>query len=92
MRINLLTVRLRLFGVDSLKERRSIVDSLIIRLRRNYNVSVAEVPTDERDLVVLVLANVSTDGAYADGVVERVLEQLQGSRDFYLEDHELEVF
>lgn len=91
MHIRLLEVRLRLYRVASIKERRSVVDGLIVRLRRQFNVSVAEVPAEDRDLVVLVLANVSSDGAYADGMMEEILERLGSSREFYLEDHRLEV-
>jgi hypothetical protein len=91
MHIRLLEVRLRLYRVASIKERRSVVDGLIGRLRRQFNVSVAEVPSDERDLVILAMANVSSDGAYADGMMEEILERLESSRDFYVEDHRLEV-
>ncbi len=91
MHIRLLEVRLRLYRVASIKERRSVIEGLIARLRRQFNVSVAEIPSDERDLVILALANVSSDGAYADGMIEEILERLGSSRDFYLEDHKLEV-
>lgn len=92
MHIRLLEVRLRLYRVANIKERRSVVDGLVARLRRQFNVSVAEIPSDERDLVVLAVANVSSDGAYADGMMEEILERLGSSREFYLEDHKLEVF
>jgi len=42
--------------------------------------------------VILALVNVSSDGAYAEGMMEEIVEKLQGSREFYLEDHKLEVF
>ncbi|HDI10920.1 MAG TPA: DUF503 domain-containing protein [Candidatus Acetothermia bacterium] len=92
MHVRLLEVRLRLYAVGSLKERRAVVNRLVAHLRRHFNVSIAEVPSQERDLVILALANVSSDGGYADGVMEEILERLQGSRDFFLEDHRLEVF
>lgn len=91
MHIRLLEVRLRLYRVESIKDRRAVVDGLIVRLRRQFNVSVAEIPSDERDLVILALANVSSDGAYADGMMEEILDRLGSSRDFYVEDHKLEV-
>ncbi|NOX44623.1 MAG: DUF503 domain-containing protein [Caldiserica bacterium] len=91
MHIRVLEVRLRLYRVANIKERRSVIEGLIVRLRRQFNVSVAEIPSDERDLVILALANVSSDGAYADGMMEEILERLGNSRDFYVEDHKLEV-
>lgn len=69
-----------------------MVEGLVARLRRQFNVSVAEIPSRERDLVILALVNVSSDGAYAEGMMEEIVEKLQGSREFYLEDHKLEVF
>ncbi|MCD6540887.1 DUF503 domain-containing protein [Candidatus Bipolaricaulota bacterium] len=92
MHIRLLEVRLRLYRVANIKERRSVVEGLVARLRRQFNVSVAEIPSQERDLVILALVNVSSDGAYAEGMMEEIVEKLQGSREFYLEDHKLEVF
>jgi len=92
MHIRLLEVRLRLYRVANIKERRSVVEGLVARLRRQFNVSVAEIPSQERDLVILALVNVSSDGAYAEGMMEEIVEKLQGSREFYLEDHRLEVF
>ena len=92
MHIRLLEVRLRLYRVANIKERRSVVEGLVARLRRQFNVSVAEIPSRERDLVILALVNVSSDGAYAEGMMEEIVEKLQGSREFYLEDHKLEVF
>ncbi len=91
MHVRLLEVRLRFYQVGSIKERRSVVDGLVSRIRRQFNVSVAEIPSEERDLVILVLANVSSDGAYADGMMSQILERLGSSREFYLEDHKLEV-
>jgi|GEM_PF-1607639 uncharacterized protein YlxP (DUF503 family) len=92
MHIRLLEVRLRLYRVSNIKERRSVVEGLVARLRRQFNVSVAEIPSQERDLVILALVNVSSDGAYAEGMMEEIVEKLQGAREFYLEDHRLEVF
>jgi len=92
MHIRLLEVRLRLYRVANIKERRSVVEGLVARLRRQFNVSVTEIPSQERDLVILALVNVSSDGAYAEGMMEEIVEKLQGSREFYLEDHRLEVF
>ena len=83
---------MRLYRVANIKERRSVVEGLVARLRRQFNVSVAEIPSQERDLVILALVNVSSDGAYAEGMMEEIVEKLQGSREFYLEDHKLEVF
>jgi len=91
MHVRLLEVRLRFYQLRSIKERRSVVDGLVSRIRRQFNVSVAEKPSGERDLVILVLANVSSDGAYADGMMAQILERLESSREFYLEDHRLEV-
>lgn len=74
MVIGLCEITLRLPGVLSLKAKRSLLKSLIARLRQRFNVSVAEV--DEHDkwqLSVIAVACVSTDSVQAHRLLEQVL-------------------
>jgi uncharacterized protein YlxP (DUF503 family) len=92
MAVGILRVSLRLFGVHTLKEKRAILEGLLVRLRREFNVSAAELAElDNPEKAVLGFAHLSNDGAYCDGVLQKVLERLLGSREFYVESHELEV-
>lgn len=92
MPVAILRVRLRLFGVQTLKEKRAILAGLLVRLRREFNVSAAELgELDNPEEALLGFAHLSSSGAYSDGVLQRLLERLSGSRDFYVESQELEV-
>ncbi len=85
-------MHLRLYGVHTLKEKRSILEGLLVRLRREFNVSVAELAElDNPERAVLGFAHLSNNGAYSDGVLQRILERLERSREFYVEAHDVEV-
>ncbi|NLK07400.1 MAG: DUF503 domain-containing protein [Firmicutes bacterium] len=48
MIVGIATLELRIFGCQSLKEKRSVINSLIRRLQNKFNAAVAE--TDDNDL------------------------------------------
>ncbi len=92
MPVGILRVYLRLYGAQTLKGKRSVLEGLLVRLRREFNVSAAELgELDNPERAVLGFAHLSNDGAYSDGVLQRILERLEGSRDFCVEGHEMEV-
>lgn len=67
-----MTWELSLPGCSSLKEKRSVVRSLRDRLRKRFNVSVAETDLqDVRDRAVLTIALVASDGRMAESVMDR---------------------
>lgn len=93
MPVGILRVHLRLYGTHTLKEKRSVLEGLLARLRREFNVSVAELgELDDPERALVGFAHLSNNGMYSDGVLQRILERLEGNRDFYVERHELEVW
>jgi len=65
-------------GAQSLKDKRSILQGILSRLRKKWNVSAAEV--EHRDLwqkSVLALAHVNTDRAHADATIQAMLDSLE---------------
>ena len=48
--IGICTLELSLPGNDSLKDKRSVLKPLVVRMRREFNVSVAEVGEHDRPL------------------------------------------
>lgn len=67
-----MTWELSLPGCSSLKEKRSVVRSLRDRLRKRFNVSVAETDLqDVLDRAVLTIALVASDGRMAESVMDR---------------------
>jgi uncharacterized protein len=67
-----MTWELSLPGCSSLKQKRSVVRSLRDRLRKRFNVSVAETDLqDVRDRAELTIALVATDGRIAESILDR---------------------
>ncbi len=74
-------ITLELAGVRSLKEKRSIVKSLVVRLQREFNLSVAEV--DGHDVwgtAVIGLAAVGNDKAYLHRLLEKSVAWVETQR------------
>ena len=65
-------ITLELGGVRSLKEKRSIIKSIIARLRREFNLAVAEVDAhDAWGTAVIGLAAVGNDKAHLHRTLEK---------------------
>jgi uncharacterized protein YlxP (DUF503 family) len=75
------TLTLELDGVRSLKEKRSILKSIIARLRQEFNLSVAEVDSlDVWGTAVLGLAAVGNDGRYLHSLLEKSVDWIESNR------------
>jgi len=86
-------VRLRLPGARTLKEKRSVVVGVLSRARRAFNVSAAELDLlDDPKRALLGFACLSNDGRHTDEVLMKLLDEIQGARDYYVEGHELSFF
>ena len=92
MAVGVLEVKLKLHGIQTLKEKRSLVEPLLIRARREFNVSAAELDsTGDPGTAVLGFAHLSNDGGFSDRVLMGLLRSLEGERSFFVEDWRLEV-
>ncbi len=92
MRIAAMTFQLRAPWVHSLKEKRMIVKSLIARLQNKFHVSAAEI--DEQDthqIIVIGIAAVVPHNAYADSLMEEILQFVEENTDAEIVDEEREV-
>jgi uncharacterized protein YlxP (DUF503 family) len=93
MVIGICTIELHLGGAYSLKDKRSVLKSMISRIRREFNVSVAEV--DHQDVwqtAVLGVVTVSNDTAYAHGLLTHVVNWIERTRlDADLVDYQIEM-
>ena len=93
MIVGICTLELSLPGNDSLKDKRSVLKPLLIQLRREFNVSAAEVGSQDawRSAVVGV-ATVSNDAAYAHGLFEKLVEWIQHTHlDVEVVDWQIEI-
>jgi uncharacterized protein YlxP (DUF503 family) len=93
MHIGACTIELRLPDNGSLKGKRSVIKSIVTRVSREFNVSIAEV--DAQDLwrqAVLGVACVSPSAGYAHGQLERVVQWIETNRpDVELLSYEIEL-
>lgn len=93
MIIAICTVQLHLAGNGSLKGKRSRLKPLLVRLRREYNVSAAEV--DHHDLwqsATIALAAVGTDAGYLHGLMEKIMRWIETCPfDVQLVDYQIEL-
>jgi uncharacterized protein YlxP (DUF503 family) len=80
MSLGLLTIHLRLEGCTSLKEKRRRLKPLLIRLRREFNISIAEIDyLDAWQDALIGCALVSNDQAHTQRSLQRVLSWIESS-------------
>lgn len=92
MIVGSLRVRLLLRESRSLKDKRQVVRSIKDRLRNSFNVSVAEVESqDNRQLAVLGFAMVGSATHEVRTALQQIMEALRSHPIAELLDHELEV-
>lgn len=93
MPIGLLTLHLEIPGCASLKEKRSRIKPLVIRLHRQFNVSTAETGLQDRwDETIIACAWVGNDTVHIQRSLQVVVNWLeQNWPDLYLIDHHIEI-
>jgi len=88
-----MTAQLHLDGISSLKQKRSIVKSLIGRLKSRFNISIAEVEhQDERTSAIIAISLVSNEGRFIDQQFDAIINFMQADGRFYLGKVERETF
>ncbi len=93
MIVGVLTAQLHLQGIGSLKEKRSIVKSLIGRLKSRFNVSVSEVDhQDSKTSAVIGIAVVSNNSRFVNEQLDKIIDFMRKDGRFYLGTIEREVF
>jgi len=94
MTIGVCTVYLDIPANHSLKGKRRVLKALMARVRNRFNVSIAEVDhQDAWQTATLGIACVSTDAAYAHGLLTKVARAISGYRlDAVIRDFEIEIY
>jgi uncharacterized protein YlxP (DUF503 family) len=76
----------------SLKDKRSVIRSMKDRIRRHFNVSIAEVEDlDDVNVATMAAVMAGNDPPYINGAMDRLLNQLRDLRDGSLGDFQLEI-
>ncbi len=91
--VGLCTLELDLTGVDSLKQKRSILKSVITRVRSQFNVAAAEVDEqDTHEIAIIAIAAVSNSSAHANSMIDKVIDWIeQNCREIEITDQQIEI-
>lgn len=86
-------LKLQLYGVYSLKEKRQIVKSLLSRLSQKFNLAVAEVEHhDVWQTAGIALVTVGIDAKYLHGLLENCVGWIQHHRpDLVIEQYAIRL-
>ena len=90
MVVGVLQIELTIPSADSLKAKRQVLRSLKDRIRRSFNVSVAEVgENDQWQSAALAVVVASNNKRFANKVLSKVVDFVEKSHDIVLEDYQL---
>lgn len=92
MIIGTVIVELNLPGINSLKEKRRRIKSLLTRLQNKFNVSVAEVDfNDSHRRACLGAAVVSNDKQFSEKVISKIINMIENENEMYISDYQVEI-
>ncbi|MBI2873858.1 MAG: DUF503 domain-containing protein [Firmicutes bacterium] len=92
MVIGLCRVSLSIPGSRTLKEKRRVLESLKVRLRKTFNISLAEVGRQEEwSRCDLAIVCVSSSRRYADGLLAKVINYLDEEGESTLLEYQTEL-
>jgi uncharacterized protein YlxP (DUF503 family) len=93
MIVGVLTAHLSMQGVTSLKGKRSIVKSVIGRLKSRFNISISEVDhQDSKTSAVIGISIVSNDSHFIDQQFDAIINFMRNDGRFYLSQIQRETF
>ncbi len=92
MVIGIVTAKLAIYQATSLKDKRRVVKSLKDRIRRKFNVSVAETDAlDCRQSAVITAAVVANETRFAEQCLQHVVNLIEADRSASLVDFTFET-
>jgi uncharacterized protein YlxP (DUF503 family) len=93
MVIGVMTVQLCLNGITSLKEKRSIVKSVISRAKNKFNISISEIDRlDNKRTALLGISLISNDGRFIHKQFDNIITFMKNDGRFYLGKTTRETF
>ena len=93
MHIGVCKIKLYLPECQSLKEKRSVVKSLIARLRNRFNIAIAEIEAlDVHQSTVLGAVSVANDIKHVQRIVAQTVKFIEKNPSVVVVDYETEFF
>jgi Uncharacterized protein conserved in bacteria len=91
MNVLIMEITLRASWVNSLKEKRMIVKSIIQKLKNKFNISVAEIgEQDVHKTIVIGIAAICGSSAQADSTMEHIITFVESNTDAEIIDIKVE--
>jgi uncharacterized protein len=93
MKAGILTLRFRLFGIESIKDKRSIVKHLLADIDRRGPSFAACEADDQDDLHTMTIrvAHVSNDARFSDAAMQKLRVALERGDGYELDTAEMEM-
>ena len=94
MVVGVCTLELEIPAAHSLKDKRSILKPIVAHVRKNFNVSIAEVDSqDAWQRATIAIVCVSSNAEYAQGLLAQVIENIERRRiDAVVADYSIEIW
>lgn len=93
MHIGVCKIWLHIPESRSLKTKRRVIKSLVVRLKNRFNIAIAEVDVlDAHQSAVLAAVSVSNDAAYLNSLISRVITFIETNTGAELVDYKTEFF
>ena len=93
MKAGLLTIRFRLYGIDSIKQKRSVVKRILADIQRNGPAFAACEADDQDDLQCMTIrvAHLSNDPRFSDSALRKMQSKLERGDGYEMEEADLEI-
>ncbi len=92
MIVGLLSVELFIYNTQSLKAKRRVLKSIKERLRKQFNISIAEIEyQDKWQKAALGIAYLGNDKGSVNSALDKVLNFIETVHDVNLTDHNMEI-
>lgn len=92
MSVGVLKLKFRVHGASSLKDKRSIIQPFIHRIRKNYNLSVSELDgEDDRSSVTLGFAHIAKSSDLNHRKLAKLVEEAEKVKNLQIERETKEV-
>ncbi len=92
MKAGLLTIRFRLYGIESIKQKRSVVKRILSDVTQ-HGPSFAVCEADDQDnlrAMTIRIAHLSNDQRFSDSALRKVQRRVERGNDYELEWSEME--
>ena len=90
MVIGLLLLELQIPDVETLKQRRMVVNSLKDKIHNKFNVSISEISEELlRNRCTMAATHVSNQKTFSNRILSKIVDYIEGSRKAIIEDYSI---